>query len=712
MSRKFEDQYNVSSKQSNANFWNNNDCYEIPFNQRSYQWSEINAHTLMNDIHNAMMSNSKFYTLGTFYFLKEIRKITIWDGQQRVITSYLILSSFYNITKKILLNIAKKEIICKDEKLLLKKKICEKIIGRLHNYLFKKDYDLKEDQELKDFELNIFTPKLYTVHTNDYMLLKKIFNGNMEDLKCCYELGINEKYKCFNCKKQYKLEKHIEKHLFECKGKSDDTFVSKIDNYNNNTNGFDKINLMKHPMLKAQNAINKFIKDKIGIGIDSIEKIEKFLFFFENNVPHEEYICTNINCATIIFDLLNNRGMKLEQSDIIRNSLIRLLPEDKRENYFVKFKDIIDIPCSMVNLFKNNSNYLKLLCIMTNKKIQTIDCIADSYKEILENNENNGNIEKNFLKIEFNVKLLTEIYEHIKKNKWGNIYFLDHISEIFQYIIIPFYMMFKNDNKFKNLFEIFLEIIVCYQIKSCTRARNYVGVKEEFYDFGNKIFNGEYDINNVNELLINFIKNIILKNIDCNFDDLKNKKMQISNTKIILLYLELKNRPNGIEFDLNNIDIEHIMPKNSKEKKEIDKLGNLTLLEKGNSDNGHKGNRSLQDKKFKIKKNEYVKSNFEITKNIKEINKDVWSNDDILVRTDLIINEISNYVNNILNIKNDKFKTEILNNYDSESDDDYNSNGDNSDNSDDESKIISNNKINIKNISSSNKFMKKSNFIN
>ena len=70
-----------------------------------------------------------------------------------------------------------------------------------------------------------------------------------------------------------------------------------------------------------------------------------------------------------------------------------------------------------------------------------------------------------------------------------------------------------------------------------------------------------------------------------------------------------------------NLTLEHIIPQKAKEpiinSKNMDKIGNLTLLEGKNSDKiGHKGNSSIQNKLYKDKLNSYKESSVKVTREL------------------------------------------------------------------------------------------------
>jgi len=46
-------QYENAAKQTNKSFWNNIDGYEIPYNQRNYEWDEKNIEEFIQDLKEA-----------------------------------------------------------------------------------------------------------------------------------------------------------------------------------------------------------------------------------------------------------------------------------------------------------------------------------------------------------------------------------------------------------------------------------------------------------------------------------------------------------------------------------------------------------------------------------------------------------------------------------------------------------------------------------
>ncbi len=199
-------QYDIFSKIPNSQLWNNKDGYEIPYNQRGYIWNGENIITFLKDLDDARIGEKKFITLGTFYFLKEsinasTSRITIWDGQQRVITLYILLSSILKFAKDVKNKMSEKKEDEDESKREEMKNVIENIIGKLEDYLFKKQFQFteKEKNEYKKDKLNI--PKIRSVYPQDNTLIKLIFNDKIGNIKELYCLK-NGKYVC-GCEKTY-----------------------------------------------------------------------------------------------------------------------------------------------------------------------------------------------------------------------------------------------------------------------------------------------------------------------------------------------------------------------------------------------------------------------------------------------------------------------------------------------------------------------------
>jgi hypothetical protein len=76
----------------------------------------------------------------------------------------------------------------------------------------------------------------------------------------------------------------------------------------------------------------------------------------------------------------------------------------------------------------------------------------------------------------------------------------------------------------------------------------------------------------------------------------------------------------------------------------MNNIGNLTLIEGKNSDNGHKGNSSLGCKLYDSKKDSYSKSSSMTTNNIAKKYK-TFEEKDIITRNKFIIGKLNEFTN-------------------------------------------------------------------
>lgn len=640
-------QYENAAKQTNKSFWNNIDGYEIPYNQRNYEWDEKNIEEFIQDLKEAY-SDKKFLTYGTFYMLKEYinsstTRTTIWDGQQRVITSFLLFSAIKNFLNNKLKDIDDKDII----------KNFKNIIGRIENYLFKKDFQLKDNERKISEKEKSNIPKLFSVYDTDNKLLRLISNDKIKDISICYKKYKDdenrERYSCDNCDEYSDKIRHVTviKHLLnDCEG----TKYKDILKIYKNNNNIDPDNNIILAYNKFMNFLIEDYEDKIDTqNIDELDNLYQFIIMFEDKIPHEDYICKTVESASRIFELLNSRGKKLNNESLIRHIAIRDLEPDNQKEGFKKIEEILkfckdDEDCKRIT--KNYENIIRILFALSDKKYIEDDDIIKSCNRLMLNHK-----EDYFEKIEENKQILKEILITIENNKWGSIIFSDFIWEIFEYIIIPFYIRMKNKNikerKKNKYFTELLEILICYQIRTLIKQRTIYNSKTKLIENANNIL--ENDDISIKNILLD-IKKIVVNNLLKDTSDFLgvciNKKMTQQQAKKLLLYYELKTQNDNVIIKSNSFDIEHIMSKNTKNK-DIDKIGNLTLFESENSENGHKGNRSLQDLDFDKKKEYYEQSIFKITQNIVE-DYDTWNDKNIIKRTEKIIKFIDKETNKCL----------------------------------------------------------------
>jgi len=131
----------------------------------------------------------------------------------------------------------------------------------------------------------------------------------------------------------------------------------------------------------------------------------------------------------------------------------------------------------------------------------------------------------------------------------------------------------------------------------------------------------------------------------CN--SMKDMNFKSTNATHLLMFLEtcINTDKHIVPLDYT---LEHVFCQKDKTKLSnqhlMDCIGNLTLYEGKNSENGHKGNSALGSKPYANKKQSYSKSNCMLTRNISQ-NYDSFEEKNIIDRSNEIIEQLNKYTN-------------------------------------------------------------------
>jgi hypothetical protein len=141
-------------------------------------------------------------------------------------------------------------------------------------------------------------------------------------------------------------------------------------------------------------------------------------------------------------------------------------------------------------------------------------------------------------------------------------------------------------------------------------------------------------------------QNILKDNLDIKLNKnnyleyLKSYKFKEKSATYMLMYLETCESPDNVVINLD-LTLEHIFPRKLKDSLQIKNtfnyIGNLALLQGGNSENGNKGNYSIGCKPYEDKKKSYQESHLLITSDIvRNFPGTVFGESEIKQRTDLL----------------------------------------------------------------------------
>ena len=573
----------------------------IPMNQREYSWGIEEVNKFLEDIFYIYEEGIYFEKMGSIINLKYQGINDIYDGQQRILTTILILNVLGCLSNK------------------LKNKI---------NALLTIDTDLdtltEYQEELKTKMKVEALPKISCVNPYDMEGLVNIFNDRVHSwIEYSCDTDIDEEiYICKKCETSVKRLDNFKRHIIEQHDFKD---------YSNNTTT---------RLYKAFIEIYNYIVCK---EYDIVEMTELYKFIL-NDIDIQYYDCTDPNYVSRIFDWENNRGKSVETLDIIKNPILVQVPDDKKVEVYENWEKL---------KHKTNKIYKKdfgqkifdVAIQLYNKKIVRTINHEELFKPIIQCNDTYTEINK-FFKI---VEKLFEIMHGLSSDKFGRL--LTNTPRIclnweaYMWCILPiFYETYDNNDNHSKLIKLLTQWYF-RNLQFKTRSFNNLCYSNKFIEISNNVLNDK-NFDYYQEILKCLQKNKDLIVHDANYiTSLKEMNFRSTNATYLLLFLETCINSDTHIVSLN-LTLEHIIPQKNRDalnnKSLIDNIGNLTLLEGRNSENGHTGNSGLGSKSYHIKRTSYKNSCSRISMQIAD-DYDVFEEEDIIKRGENIIDKLNDY---------------------------------------------------------------------
>lgn len=624
-------------------------------NQRNYDWdTEPQIIKFLNDLFCIFYDTNFYEKMGSIiYYTGNKEGKEVWDGQQRIITIILVIKAISTIASNNFISNERE----KKESINFSNSV---------NTLLREDTDslvnipdrikgFWENPKFKDF-INI--PKIHCINPYDNDAICEIFNGykplityekvniinhdennevndenkiiavskseseSESESESDENYGIdNENTECFNktyecklCDKRINIkgttnrERDFVRHLKTCHD-YDDT----------------KINSKDTKIYKAFEFICRNIKHRFT----NLKNLKEFYQFILNYIDLNVYECNDLDYVSKIFEWENNRGKPVSTLDVIKNILLSNIPDEKKIDVYDKWNDLKLKSHSKINDY--GQKIFNCAIQIYNKKITRNMNQEEQFKKMVKNTKKNTYAE---IKLFFGiVENLFLIIEKLENDRYGKLILYNKrcsiVWEGFNFLLLPIiYFTCKIDKKVIELNDInkkTIELIVRWYYRNIgTKNITFNGLiySNPFIEISNNVIN-DPKYNYYEEILKILKKN---KNISINKDNYlksnndKEWKHSLSiYAKMLLYFLETKLKNDNSVIHMDD-DLEHIYPEKNKNKLEkpnlIYKLGNLTILEGKNSVNGHKGNRSIKDKDFGLKKKQYENSEYRITRNI------------------------------------------------------------------------------------------------
>ena len=579
----------------------------IPMNQREYSWESKEIIKFLDDIFKIYEEEKYVEKMGSIINLNYKNENYIYDGQQRILTIILILKVIGSL--------------------------CPRLENKI-NTLLTIDNDLDElTDEQKEIQIKCDAtkiPKIYSINPFDMVGLVNIFNNkvipwvtwldNFDDIQSFED---EEYYSCIVCKRNISKKKDFIRHLKNFHNYTEHESNTKL--YNAFIDIFNFFKLKRYHE-KQYILMYKFILNDIDI---------------------QFYDCTNPEYVSRIFDWENNRGKSVEKLDIIKNPIIVKIPNNKKMEVYEKWESLKHTPNKIYKEY--GQKIFDIAIQIYNKKIKRVLNIEEVFETIINHNNTYKELQKFFSIVE----KLFEIMNNVIEDKFGRL--VNNTCrvclnwEAYMWCMLPIFYATNSIN-----IELIKLMTKWYfrNLQFKNRSFNNLCYSNEFIRISNDVIqNPNYDYYRDIEHL--FCKNKSVSINDENYKrSLHDMNFKSTNATYVLLFLETCMNTNTHIVNINSEDkytLEHIYPQKHKDELKkhflMDNIGNLTIIECKNSENGHKGNCSLGSKTYAKKRESYKGSSSKLTRMIAE-RYECFDEDAIVQRNNeltLLLDEYTNY---------------------------------------------------------------------
>lgn len=382
-------------------------------------------------------------------------------------------------------------------------------------------------------------------------------------------------------------------------------------------------------LLEATSTINIFLESICQKAKDSDELLHDWLDYLQTNLKIILVITPDDSNAFVIFETLNDRGLDLAISDLLKNYLFLKSAEriEETKNRWLSAVAILEaasddaliVPylrhfaMSKYGLIREKDLYSLIKSKITSKKLalsfstELSEC-AKVYSALLNTDH--------------------EFWSNYESSVRDSISALNTLGMI-QIRPLLLAIIDKFDKSYiSSAFNKLVAVAVRFQIVGGVGG----GLLEKYYaDTAKSVSEGK--ISNIKDLIETFTAVPTDSAFKTAFSI-----ATISKPKLARFYLRSLEDSLGIEkiasSDTNKVNLEHILPQSLTEdwskhftaeehKAHINRLGNLTLM-------SSKINSSFESQDFQEKKSEYAKSEFEITKQISSYQS--WNKSNIDIR--------------------------------------------------------------------------------
>ncbi|WP_291255619.1 DUF262 domain-containing protein [Fusobacterium sp.] len=364
--------------------------------------------------------------------------------------------------------------------------------------------------------------------------------------------------------------------------------------------------------------------------------IYQFIYALLNQVIILPITADTQDTALTIFSTLNDRGLPLSDADIFKAKIYNNLNKEEKQKFIEEWKELeedsLRISESIQQLFYYHMFYQRAL---ENDKATTTPGLrkyysANKFERILKPNIlNNLRQILNLWKVISNKETLeTESWSQNREILKILDILISYPNEFWKYPVVIYYLRYKDSEDFEDKFLSFLRKLYVELLKKYIEIPTITAVKSNILKLNVEIINTDkpvFDFKALSE------------------DDIR-EKVKTPHRNVVRMLL--KTLAYNIQDELlpEKWEIEHILPvkwENSYDLREneevarekIEHLGNKTPFEK-------KLNIIATNNYFAKKKDYYIKSNIQMTKEIGNLKIDRWGLDQIVERDVRITDKI------------------------------------------------------------------------
>lgn len=526
----------------------------IPTNQRNFEWTCVEIQTFLNDLYQSFQLQEEFY-IGMFILLANGEDmVSVWDGQQRLVTLYLF------------------------------------IITLLHKYHEYTQTANNVDEEWYNLEYNVIALPRGYMNDSDKLVAKANNWGHISKVKYIVEDVItgtilndlvnrkwrsykdflkfeNKRYVCTRCSGDFHSKTLAEKHIIYTCTKIDNCEHEILKKYHD---------LGNNKLFSCVVTVNEIINDWL---MDGTKLKELYTYIESKKLCCDIEICRNIQTASRRFEQLNFRGKPVSLLTIAKNHFLSQTEDVIDRNSISNYFETLNKRPDKTQWIEIDDKFLFELSIRIYYEMFEV---STSFIQLFNKcvNDKSFNFDSLCIITELIGKIIDLVYPY--RNLFPN----KSIKISLQYIIIPLGHKFFSQSYIVKLIDIVSSHIVRIKILK-KRHPDY-----SFYKFSVPICNlvsQSYNNELSEDACLQSLKGILWKSVieykSSSFVEYERKLRELpekfKNSKsivyTILFYYAYKSQPDIIKCE-QEFDVDCINDLNTIKFR----IGNCTLTEKRN----------------------------------------------------------------------------------------------------------------------------------